>query len=251
MEVIRGEKTSDATTATIFDLSKKMGKIPVVVADSPGFLVNRLLLPWLAEGLFLLEEGMSVEKMDRHFTHDFGMPMGTCRLLDEVGLDTGVKVLKMFQEAMGERIQISKVAQVLSQTDRLGRKNSKGFYLYDKKGKETEVDSAIYSELQLPAPSNQVSGEDCLQRCIFQMINEAARALYEDSVVATPGEVDLAMIMGTGFPPFRGGLLRYADSIGAAKIVDTLKSYRDQLGIRFEPSPSLLEMANKGQNFYR
>ena len=250
VEIIRGQKTSDVTTATIFELSKKLGKIPVVVKDGPGFLVNRLLLPWLAEGLFLLEEGMSVRTMDRHFTHDFGMPMGACRLLDEVGWDTAVKVLKMFREAMGERIQIPKLVETLVQTDRLGKKNSKGFYLYDRTAKKLGVDSSIYSDLKLATPTDPLTGEECIQRCIFQMINEAARVLYEDEIVETAEELDLAMIMGTGFPPFRGGLLRYADTLGVQKIVESLEEYKVRWGDRFKPSPSLIEMTKSKKSFY-
>ena len=250
VEIIRGEKTSDVTTATIFELSKKMGKTPVVVKDSPAFLVNRLLLPWLAEGMFLLEEGMSVEKMEHYLSNDFGMPMGTCRLLDEVGWDTAVKVLKMFREAMGERIQVPNLAETLFQTDRLGKKNSKGFFLYGEGGKEMGVDPSVYSELHLETPKDKLSREECIQRCMFQMINEASRALCEDEVVDTASEVDLAMIMGTGFPPFRGGLLRYADFIGARKIVETLEEYAARLGDRFKPSQSLVEMVKNGKSFY-
>ena len=250
VEVIRGEKTSDVTMTTIFELSKKMGKIPVVVRDRPGFLVNRLLLPWLAEGMFLLEDGVSVEKMDFYLSHDFGMPMGTCRLLDEIGWNVALKVLKKFQGAMGERVQVSELAEVLIQTGRLGKKSAKGFYLYDEKGKETGVDPSIYSDLNLEAPTDELSSEECIQRCIFQMINEASCALYEDEVVETAEELDLAMIMGTGFPPFRGGLLRYADSLGIKKIVETLEEYTVRWGDRFRPSSSLVKMVNTGKKFY-
>lgn len=249
VEVIRGEKTSDEATVTIFKLAKKMGKTPVVVKDGPGFLVNRLLLPYMGEALFLLEEGASIETVDRYFTHNLGMPMGPFRLLDEVGLDVGIKVLKIFKKALGDRIEISDLAEKLSATNRLGKKNQKGFYLYDERGKETGVDSSVYSELGLSAPTDSLSEKECLQRPLFQMINEAARALIEDKIVEKPEEVDLAMIMGTGFPPFRGGLLKYADELGVQYIVQELEIYA-QKGIRFQPAPSLVGLANNKASFY-
>ncbi len=250
VEVIRGEHTSDEATATIFELSKRMGKTPVVVKDGPGFLVNRLLLPWMSEALFFLEDGMTVKTLDRYYTHKFGMPMGPCRLLDEVGLDTAIKVLKIFQNSLGERIQVSKLADKIKESDRLGKKNKKGFYQYNEKGYDTDVDDSMYSLLGLSAKNDPLSEQECIERGIYQMINEAARALHEDKIVETAGEVDLAMIMGTGFPPFRGGLLRYADTVGISKIVDSLNDYHQRLGIRFKPADSLVEMAKANKTFY-
>src|SRR5690606_29401202 len=120
VEVIRGPETSDEAVATIFELAKRMGKTPVVVKDGPGFLVNRLLLPYMGEALFLLQEGMSIETVDRYYTHKFGMPMGPFRLMDEVGLDVGMKVLKIFRDSLGERIEVSDLAKKLTETGRLG-----------------------------------------------------------------------------------------------------------------------------------
>jgi 3-hydroxyacyl-CoA dehydrogenase/enoyl-CoA hydratase/3-hydroxybutyryl-CoA epimerase len=251
VEVIRGEKTSDETTAAVFGLAKTMGKIPVVVKDGPGFLVNRLLMPWMIEGMHLLNEGMDIATVDRYYTHKFGMPMGPFRLMDEVGLDVCVKVVKIFKNALGERIEVPPVAEKLEKSDRLGKKNGKGFYLYDEKGKETGVDSSVYSEMGVGSPSNPLSEKQCIERGVFAMINEAALALIEDQIVETPGEVDLAMIMGTGFPPFRGGLLRYADSLGTEYIVSELEMYASQFGARFKPSTPLANLARNGKTFYR
>lgn len=250
VEVIRGPKTSDEATATIFDLSKKMGKTPVVVKDGPGFLVNRLLMPYMIEAMFLLENGMSVEKVDRWYTHKFGMPMGPFRLMDEVGLDVCVKVVKIFSASLGERIQVPKVTEKMAGSDRLGKKNGKGFYLYDSNGKETGVDSFIYKDLGLSQPTNPLSEKECLERGIFVMINEASLALIEDKIVERPEDVDLAMIMGTGFPPFRGGLLRYADSLGTKYIVEELEMYASQHGTRLKPSAPLVNLAKSGRSFY-
>jgi 3-hydroxyacyl-CoA dehydrogenase/enoyl-CoA hydratase/3-hydroxybutyryl-CoA epimerase len=250
VEVIRGEKTSDETVATIFELSKKLGKTPVVVRDGPGFLVNRLLLPWLAEALFFLEDGMDVPQVDRVFTHQFGMPMGPFRLMDEIGLDVAIKVLKIFKKSLGDRIEVSGLAEKLSATDRLGCKNKKGFYLYHKNPRDGEFDPSVYSDLGLGPRQGTVSERELLDRSFFQMINEAARALYEDRIVDRPEQVDLGMIMGTGFPPFRGGLLRYADQVGIAAICQQLEEFAPRLGVRFKPCAAIQNMAKNGRKFY-
>jgi len=213
--------------------------------------MNHLLLPLLSEALFLLEEGVDIEEVDKFYTHTFGMPMGPFRLMDEVGLDTCVKVLRIFRESLGERIEISALAKTLNETDRLGRKNNKGFYNYDERGRETSVDTSIYPDLGLASPKATLSSKECIERGMLLMINEASRAIYEDKIVETAGECDLAMIMGTGFPPFRGGLLRYADSLGSAYIVAELEEYASRLGVRFKPSQTLIQMSKKQGCFFQ
>lgn len=250
VEVIRGAKTSDEATVTIFELAKKMGKTPVVVKDGPGFLVNRLLMPWMIEGMFLLQDGMKIETVDAYYTHKFGMPMGPYRLMDEVGLDVCIKVVKIFRKALGERIEVPEIAEKLAKSDRLGRKNGKGFYLYDESGKQLSVDQSVYGDLGLSAPTNPLSEKECVERGVFQMINEAALALIEDRIVERPQDVDLAMIMGTGFPPFRGGLLKYADSIGTKYIVQELEVYTTRFGRRFKPATPLINLAKNNKTFY-
>jgi 3-hydroxyacyl-CoA dehydrogenase/enoyl-CoA hydratase/3-hydroxybutyryl-CoA epimerase len=250
VEVIRGEKSSDQTIATIFELSKKMGKIPVVVKDGPGFLVNRLLLPYMSEAAFLLNEGMSIEVVDTAFVKEFGMPMGPFALMDEVGLDVCIKVLKIFKKSFGARIEMAACLEALEKTNRLGRKNNKGFYLYSDKGDRGGIDPEIYTALGLKEPTNPHSAKECLERGIFMMINECSLALYEDRIVESPQEVDLAMIMGTGFPPFRGGLLKYADTIGSEYIVDQLEFYGQQKGARLKPNIPLRNMAKTKRKFY-
>lgn len=239
IEVIRGEHTSDEATATIFSLAKKMGKTPVVVKDGPGFLVNRLLLPLLSEGLFFLEEGGDIKQIDRVFTHEFGLPMGPYRLMDEVGLDVCIKVLKIFKDSFGERIQVSKLAEKIDLKKRLGKKNGLGFYTYDERGKEKEVDVSIYDELGLSSNRKSIDGKLLIERAIYLMVNETARAMFEDSIVDRPEQVDLAMIMGTGFPPFRGGLLKYADEVGLNVIVEKLHQFEKDYGVRYAVAASL------------
>lgn len=240
VEVIRGEKSSDETVATVFELAKKMGKMPVVVKDGPGFLVNRLLLPYMAEAAFILAEGMAIDVVDKAYVKDFGMPMGPFALMDEVGLDVCIKVLKIFKKAYPDRVEIAPVMDALEKSGRLGKKNGKGFYVYDESGRRGAVDAGIYSALGLSQPTNPLSTKECIERGIFAMVNEGSRALVDDRIVDTPHEVDLAMIMGTGFPPFRGGLMKYADSVGAKSIVEALDKYaRERKALRLEPAPAL------------
>lgn len=249
VEVVRGAKSSDVAVATIFDLCKKMGKTPVVMKDGPGFLVNRLLLPYLNEAVYLLEEGYSIEDIDKAFLK-FGMPMGPLHLIDEIGIDVGVKVAKIFHKAFGERAAPSKSMVKIVETGRLGKKNKKGFYLYDDKGYKLNVDPTVYKDLGLPMPTKKLEEKVMVDRGVFAMINEAALAFIEDKIVETPEDVDMCMIMGTGFPPFRGGLLRYADSVGSEKIVDTLEEFAVKYGPRFKPSNPLKQMAKTHRKFY-
>ena len=252
VEVIRGEKSSDETIATVFELAKKMGKMPVVVKDGAGFLVNRLLLPYMAEAAFLLSEGMSIEQVDKAYVYEFGMPMGPFELMDSVGLDVCVKVLNIFKKAFPDRVEIPALMGTLEKNkNRLGQKTSLGFYKYDSGGRKIEVDKAIYSEVGLTDPTNPYSDQECIERGVFAMVNECTLALDIDKIVGSPNEVDLAMIMGTGFPPFRGGLLKYADSIGAHYIKDQLTKYAtERKANRLRPSVRLAERAEKKIKFY-
>ncbi len=250
VEVIRGPETSDSSTATVYNLAKKMGKIPVVVKDAPGFLVNRLLVPYMMEAAFYLQEGASIQKVDKIFVKKFGMPMGPFELMDSVGLDVCVKVSKIFKESLGDRIELPEVLLKLEKSDRLGQKNGKGFYKYNEKGRKTEVDESIYSDLGLSAPTDPLSEEEIVGRAMYNMINEAALVLLEEQVVGSASDLDLAMIMGTGFPPFRGGLLRWADSEGTEKIVDDLEVYATKYGARFKPSTPLRNMAKTQRTFH-
>lgn len=254
VEVIRGEKSSDETIATVFELAKKMGKMPVVVKDGPGFLVNRLLLPYMAEAAFLLNEGMDIAKVDKAFVYEFGMPMGPFELMDSVGLDVCVKVLKIFKSAFPDRVETPALFEKLSDSkDRLGQKTGLGFYKYDSSGRKTEVDTTIYSQLGLGSPTNPYDTKECLERGIFAMVNECTLALDQDRIVDTPHEVDLAMIMGTGFPPFRGGLCKYADSVGFQYIADRLTHYAGARNAqkRLSPSSKLKERAANKTAFYK
>ncbi|MBY0555001.1 enoyl-CoA hydratase/isomerase family protein [bacterium] len=252
VEVIRGEKSSDETIATVFELAKKMGKMPVVVKDGAGFLVNRLLLPYMAEAAFLLAEGMSVEQVDKAYVKQFGMPMGPFELMDSVGLDVCVKVLNIFKKAFPDRVEIPPLMEKLEKNkSRLGQKTNLGFYKYDSSGRKGEFDQSIYAELGISSPTNPYTDQECIERGVFAMINECTLALDADKIVDTPNEVDLAMIMGTGFPPFRGGLTKYADSVGADYVRKQLDHYsKERKANRLKPSVKLIERADKSIKFY-
>lgn len=247
IEVIRGERTSDQTVATVFQLSKQLGKTPIVVKDAPGFLVNRLLVPYLNEAMYLLADGAMIPEID-HALLEFGMPMGPMELIDEVGVDVGEKVLQILYQAFGGRMTPSPLTPKVVAAGRLGKKNRKGMYVYSSKGKE--LDLKLYEILGVSPRSGAIASEEMVERCILPMVNEAARCL-EEGVVSSAAEVDLGMIMGTGFPPFRGGLLRYADGLGVKMIVDRLRMYQERFGLRFEPSAALLKRAENHEKFYR
>jgi 3-hydroxyacyl-CoA dehydrogenase/enoyl-CoA hydratase/3-hydroxybutyryl-CoA epimerase len=247
VEVIRGDKTSDQTTVTTVAFAKRLGKIPIVVKNSPGFLVNRILGPYINEAALILEEGAKIEEIDQTMV-DFGMPMGPLKLLDEVGIDVGYKVSKILHEAFKDRITPSKIIEKLVEDKRLGKKGGKGFYIYE--GKNTKVDSAVYALIaDLRKTTRQISKEEIQERLIFIMLKEAALCL-DEGIIRCPRDVDAGMIFGTGFPPFRGGLLRYADSLGLEKIVDKMNQLRDQFGDRFEPPKLLIKKATKKEKFY-
>ncbi len=243
VEVVRTESSSDAALATTFAFVGAMGKTPVLVADRPGFLVNRLLGPYLNETGYLLEQGAGVAEVDGVLT-DFGMPMGPCRLLDEVGFDVAQHVAREMERAFGERMKPSPVVDLLSEGGRLGRKNGRGFYTYPK-GKQGGVDREVNRIL---GAKGTVSVEEIRDRCLLLLVNEAVFALA-DRVVDNPGDVDLAMVLGTGFPPFRGGVLQWADTLGAARIRDRLLEFEEAHGPRFTPAPGLNELAEIGGSF--
>lgn len=249
VEIIRGEASSEEAIATVVDLTRRIGKTPVIVDDGPGFIVNRVLTPYLNEAGYLLAEGAAIAEIDEALLA-FGMPMGPLRLLDEVGLDIARHAGETMQDAFGERLAPSPPLVVLQDTERLGRKNGKGFYVYEN-GKEQHPDPSIYEDLEaVIGPSRkEVPAREIVDRCVLPMMNEAARIL-EEGVARSPGDIDLAMITGTGFPPFRGGLLRYADDMGLPTVLAKLESFERQHGVRYEPAPLIRQKVEAGEGFY-
>jgi 3-hydroxyacyl-CoA dehydrogenase/enoyl-CoA hydratase/3-hydroxybutyryl-CoA epimerase len=245
VEIVRGPKTNAATVNAAIQFAKQIGKLPVLVNDSPGFLVNRILLPYFAEAIRMFAEGHRAETIDRIMLQ-FGMPMGPLRLTDEVGLDVAEHVEKIIADRLTHLGPQNDTLEKMIAKGWIGRKAGKGFYVYA--GVSDGKPNPEIGEFQPSAPAN-VSDEDLRDRLVLSMINEAARTL-EEKVVTAPEDVDFAMIMGTGWAPFRGGPLRYADRLGIAAVVSRLNSLRDRVGPHFEPSALLTDMVNRGGTFY-
>jgi 3-hydroxyacyl-CoA dehydrogenase/enoyl-CoA hydratase/3-hydroxybutyryl-CoA epimerase len=237
VEVVRGEGTADDALATAFELAVHLGKTPIVVKDSPGFVVNRILAAYLTEAGYLLQDGVSIERLDRTMAQ-FGMPVGPLRLLDEIGFDVVAEVSQTMVNGFGDRFAPAPLMGEVLAIGLSGRKGGRGFYRY--KGKEaTGVNPEIGQILAREATGRPTSSAAAEERMVFSMINEAARIL-DDEVVDSPGRLDVAMIMGTGFPPFRGGLLRYADSLGLERVRQRLRHYAADGAARLEPAPGLV-----------
>lgn len=245
VEVVRGAKTNDRALVTAVALARRMGKTPVVVNDAPGFVVNRVLMPYLREGLHLLEDGYGVAEIDAAMRR-FGMPMGPFEVVDEVGLDVAKKVAEVLGTAFPQRMAPAPVLAKMVEAGRLGKKSGKGFYRRD--GRRRVPDSSVRPLLGLGAERRAESHDALSERMVMAMINESAWCL-EDGVVADAGAVDLAMIFGTGFPPFRGGPLRWADTLGLPQVVTRLRALRAEKGERFEPCPGLVRRAEAGETY--
>ena len=254
VEVIRGEKSSEKAVATTVAYAKKMGKTPVVVNDCPGFLVNRVLFPYFGGFSLLVEKGADYQRVDK-VMEKFGWPMGPAYLLDVVGMDTAVHANAVMAEGFPDRMaRDAKTAiQVMFDNDRLGQKNAKGFYAYeeDRKGKPRKVSDEAAIELvkQVVSENREFSDEEIIARMMVPLCMETVRCL-EDDIVGTPAEADMALIYGIGFPPFRGGALRYIDAMGVAEFVALADSLAEELGPLYAPTDGLREMANSGKTFY-
>ncbi len=247
VEIIKHENVSQNTLDSLYKFVVETKKTPVIVNDGPGFLVNRILCAYLNEAGFMLEEGYSIEDLDR-VVLEFGLPMGPCHLLDEVGIDVSQKVGKVMYKGIGDRLKPSKILDEILELGCLGKKNSKGIYLYDEAGKKGEINPEVRG--LLPSQTKSSSDIAMTERLIFPMINEAANCL-KDQVVDSAANLDLAMIFGIGFPPFKGGLLRYADDIGADQICEKIRNMSAELSSdRFALSPYLSELSKQGKSFY-
>ncbi len=247
VEIVRGEKTSGEVIAAVSTLSRRLGKLPVVVNDGPGFLVNRILMPYLGEAASMLEQGGSIEGIDGALLQ-FGMPMGAFILLDEIGIDIAHKVSEILFKGLGSRVRQSGLLGALYQDGYYGKKNGKGFYRYQGR-KRAAPDASVYGKIPSGSGTGKLSPEEMTERPVLLMVKEAALCL-EENIIDRPDLLDGALIFGIGFPPFRGGLLKYADAIGAKGIVEKLELYAKRYGERFAPPRSLLTMAAAGRGFY-
>ncbi|MBC7427008.1 MAG: enoyl-CoA hydratase/isomerase family protein [Bacteriovorax sp.] len=247
VEIIIHDNIAPETIEALHKWVLRVKKTPVIVKDGPGFLVNRILVPYLNEAAYLLEEGISLKDLDQAALN-FGMPMGPARLIDEVGIDVAVKVGKILHAGLGERAHPSKLSSVLVEKGFLGKKNSKGFYLYDEKGKPTGPNPE--AEELLPKEKKKMSESDLQMRLFLPMINEAA-SILRDGIVNTASDVDMGLIFGIGFPPFRGGLLRYADGQGLDKIHNALKNFSETVDkARYAPDAYLTNLVETKTTFY-
>jgi 3-hydroxyacyl-CoA dehydrogenase/enoyl-CoA hydratase/3-hydroxybutyryl-CoA epimerase len=246
LEVVVGEKTADWVVARIVELGNQMGKTIIVVKDSPGFYVNRALAFYLAEAAMMVGEGVAIDYMDDTLV-GFGWPVGPINLIDEVGLDIGMHVLKTMENAWPDRFKTPAQFKPIADSGRLGRKNQKGFYSYAD-GKREGVDSEIYSIIKV-SPSRGLAASEIIDRCVLGYINESILCL-EDKVIPSPYEGDIGSVFGVGFPPFRGGPFKYIDSCGAANIVSRMRALEAKYGSRFKPAASLVAMAESGKKYF-
>lgn len=229
VEVVKGARTGEAAVATACRLAVRLGKLPVVVRDAPGFLVNRCLSPYLNEAARLLEAGNEPEFVDRVLL-DFGMPMGPCRLLDEIGFDVAAKVSEVMRAAFGPRMQPSPLFAAMVEASLLGQKSGGGLYGAGGRGAGPGRKVLLRLRARRSGGAQRASRSEVLQRLIYPMVDEAYRCL-DEGIVGEPADLDLGLCMGIGFPPFTGGITRYAQREGLAGIVTAL----DELARRLDP----------------
>jgi 3-hydroxyacyl-CoA dehydrogenase / enoyl-CoA hydratase / 3-hydroxybutyryl-CoA epimerase len=247
VEIISHDRVDPQVLQTLLKWALEVKKTPIVVKDGPGFLVNRILAPYLNEAAHLLEEGVSIDVLD-NAALNFGMPMGPCRLMDEIGLDVCVKVGKIMHEGLGARATPSELSNKLLDAKFLGKKNSKGFYLYDEKGKVTGKTPEVIK--MLPSKRGLRDEMTIQMRLFLPMVNEAAYIL-DDKICDNASTVDIGMIYGTGFPPFKGGLLKWADSEGLDQIAQRLKNFAAEVSQeRYQIAPFLARMIEEKRKFY-
>ncbi len=248
LEIIATPRTAPATLATAVAFGRHQGKTVIVIHDSPGFYVNRILAPYLNEAGHLLGEGVAIDAIDRALAQ-FGFPVGPFALLDEVGIDVGSKVGPILHEAFGERMKPAGITDLLLADGRYGRKSKKGFYRYQGvKKAEKPVDKSVYKLLGVGGDL-ALDGQEIVERCVLPMLNEAARCC-DEGVIRGPRDGDVGAVFGIGFPPFLGGPFRYADTLGIPELVARLEQYRERLGERFAPADLLVRMAREGRGFY-
>jgi 3-hydroxyacyl-CoA dehydrogenase/enoyl-CoA hydratase/3-hydroxybutyryl-CoA epimerase len=251
VEIVAARQTSPEILQRAVQFVQQIGKLPVVVQDSPGFLVNRILMPYLVEAGNLFAAGATVHELDKAML-DFGMPMGPMRLLDEVGIDVAMHVAGTLAVSFHDRMTVPNVLTKMVQSGLLGRKSGRGFYLYSK-GKDPipnpELAQDALRATSGSSDSRHLTLDTLSSRMVLLMINEAARCL-EERIVTAPEDVDFAMIMGTGFAPFRGGPLRCADSIGAANLVKQMDAFVKAGAPHFTACALLRDLAKQGAKFY-
>ncbi|MGH8024230.1 MAG: 3-hydroxyacyl-CoA dehydrogenase family protein, partial [Limisphaerales bacterium] len=245
VEVVVGKQTAPDVLDRAIKFVRQIWKLPVVVKDSPGFLVNRILMPYLIEAGNLFENGARAQDIDEAML-DFGMPMGPLRLIDEVGVDVSLHVAETLEAHFGNRMKIPAVLRRMAEAKMFGRKNGTGFYLHEKGRARSNPATGRFAQNQSAA---EFSREELKERMALLMVNESARCL-EEEIVKAPEDVDFAMIHGTGFAPFLGGPLRYADARTAANVVGSMDALASRGAGHFAPCELLKQMAAGGKKFY-
>jgi 3-hydroxyacyl-CoA dehydrogenase/enoyl-CoA hydratase/3-hydroxybutyryl-CoA epimerase len=253
IEVVISKRTSDETRDRALAFARQIGKVPVLVKDSPGFLVNRVLFPYLLDAADLFEAGHDAQKIDSELVK-WGMPMGPLRLIDEIGVDVTIDIANTLEKAYGARNHAAAILHSLREKKMLGRKTGAGFYKYEGKT-QTPNDAAVAgvgdSGSSKARPGSTIpatTGDAIARRLIFLMVNEAA-CCVEEEVVESPEDADYGMILGTGFAPYRGGPLRFADHYGPAKVVHELETLAKSEE-KFAPAEILRKHASNGTTFY-
>lgn len=253
VEVIQGAKSSEETIATTVAYALKMGKTPIVVKDCPGFYVNRVLFPYFAGFNFLVRDGVDFQQIDK-VMEKFGWPMGPAYLLDVVGMDTAKHAADVMAEGFPDRMKHPEVgaSELIYAADRYGQKNGVGFYKYeaDKKGRPQKLADEATQAVIAPAikGSMTLSDEEIIDRMMIPMCNEVVRCL-EEGIVSNASDADLGLIMGLGFPVYRGGAVRWMETIGLKAFVEKADKYAD-LGGLYKPTDKLREMAAANQSFF-
>ncbi|MGI8437691.1 MAG: 3-hydroxyacyl-CoA dehydrogenase NAD-binding domain-containing protein [Chthoniobacterales bacterium] len=244
VEVVVGKETAPETVDRALAFTRQIAKLPVVVQDSPGFLVNRVLFPYLLDAAEMFEHGVSAKEIDDALLK-WGMPMGPLRLIDEIGIDITVDIADTLEKTYGRRDRAPEILRQMLATKMLGRKSGSGFYKYE--GKQQTDNEALEEWRQ--SNGEDFAAENLADRLVFLMVNEAARCL-EEKVVSSPADADFGMMMGTGFAPFRGGPLRYADHVGLKKLVAEMDGLHSRAGDKFVSCDLLRKHAQDGTTFY-
>ncbi|NRA43969.1 MAG: enoyl-CoA hydratase/isomerase family protein [Oligoflexales bacterium] len=248
LEVIVTEETADWATARVIKLGQELGKHVIVVKDSPGFYTTRTLAYFLAEALKILSEGSSVETIDKAVT-DFGFPNGPLALIDEIGIDVTLHVLKTVGAGFDQVLMGMDILERISHSGRLGRKNKKGFYLYQD-DERTGVDPDIYKLCQQDTSNTKPhENDEIIERCLMIFVNESVSCL-EEHILAKASDGDIGAVYGLGFPPFWGGPFKYVDFLGAHHVVEVLNRLTEKYGKRFQPATLLKEYAIENKKFF-
>lgn len=252
LEIICGKETSDQTLATSVAFARAVRKVPIVVNDGPGFYVSRQLSALLGEPTFLVGEGVDFSKIEEAML-EFGMPMGPATLSDLTGIDIGYHVGKNFEQSFGKRCKMSPVQERVYRTGCYGLKTGAGWYDYS--GEEPVPNPKVLEVIDIYLKENgiaskEMSSKEIVNRMLARAINEAVYMIQE-GICDRPQDMDLAMIYGTGFPPYRGGILRYADVWGIHNVYEHLVKLEAEHGVRFSPAILLIEMAKSGGTFYK